>query len=240
MSRSLSCGVALASLLASLVIAWSSASPANAADCYSPTTWNRLPQQAIALKVYRPTFTAGLRPGALTLESSQGRHGFSILYGDLPREGIALEAGGLCASGEWGDFDQPPVSTSTIRLLGYRAQMTTKASGKGALIVWEVGRGLFYSVASHEADPDVVLRFARGLRYQSPRYCVVDVTPLNIRVAPGTGSRRIGAIPVGDCTVRNASAHLQLKPAPNGRSWRWVSWRGIRGWVSDAMLRAAR
>lgn len=240
MSRMLALGVLVASLAAILTGPWALTSPAAAVGCFSSTTWSRLPQQAPALTVYQPTFTAGLRPGPLTLESSQGRRGFGTYYGTLGGQAIALNAGGLCASGEWGDFDQGPVTTQTISLLGYRAQLTKKTDGKGALITWRVSGGLYYLVASHEADPAVVLRFARGLRYRSPRYCVIDTTPLNIREAPGVQARKVGAIPVGDCTVKNASAHLRLKAAPNGRSWRWVTWHGIRGWVSDGMLRLAR
>ena len=81
----------------------------------------------------------------------------------------------------------------------------------------------------HELPAGLVVKIARSLRYRSARYCVVDTTPLNIRVAPGTQARRIGAIPVDDCAVKNATALSHLKTAPSGRAWRHVAAHHLAG-----------
>lgn len=65
-------------------------------------------------------------------------------------------------------------------------------------------------------------------------FCVVDTTPLNLRIGPGTEFPVITTIPVGDCSV--AGLPDRVETSAEGRPWRVVTWGGFTGFVADSKL----
>jgi pimeloyl-ACP methyl ester carboxylesterase len=100
------------------------------------------------------------------------------------------------------------------------------------------------------ADPEIPQSIAIGLCKQvqpfnpsdlagARTYCVVDTTPLNIRVEPGVHTASIGSIPVGACDIHDAGLHSETRPASDGHPWRHIEWQEYQGWASDSQLAAS-
>lgn len=216
--------------------AWSSAEE----QCPLSATWATLPRELPAIHLLRPSVTLGQPLTGILASRSHGTYGYSASYGSGARA-FSVQGGSFCASGEWGDFDASSRPARTIRLRGHSARLLTKDE-PGGIIDW-TENGVHYRVASHDLPAARVVQIARSLRAIGPvkasRFCVIDVTPLNIRTAPGVQAPRVGAIPVGDCTVRDATRPPQVAAASTGRPWRRVVWHETSGWVSDLMLRKA-
>lgn len=70
----------------------------------------------------------------------------------------------------------------------------------------------------------------------SATYCVIDTTPLNLRIGPGIEYRSLTAIPVTACDVHDAASPPEFRNATNGKPWRRVTWNEYQGWVINTAL----